>query len=90
MLAFERRARDGRVVIAAFNFTPVPRHGYRIGLPAPGNWREAFNSDSAFYAGSNSGNAGVIATQPLAWMNRRQSAEIILPPLGALILLHEG
>ncbi len=90
VLAFERRARDGSVVVAAFNFTPVPRHGYRIGLPAPGNWREVFNSDSGFYAGSNSGNAGEILAQPLAWMNRKQSAEITLPPLGALILLHEG
>jgi len=90
VLAFERRARDGSVIAAAFNFTPVPRHGYRIGLPLSGNWREVFNSDSGFYAGSNSGNAGAIATQPQAWMNRRQSAEITLPPLGALILVHEG
>ena len=90
VLAFERRARDGSVVVAAFNFTPVPRHGYRIGLPAPGNWREVFNSDSGFYAGSNSGNAGEILTQPLAWMNRKQCAGITLPPLGALILAHEG
>ncbi len=90
VLAFERRARDGSVIVAAFNFTPVPRHGYRVGLPAPGNWREVFNSDSGFYAGSNSGNAGAIATQPQAWMNRSQSAEITLPPLGALILVHEG
>jgi 1,4-alpha-glucan branching enzyme len=89
VMAFERRARDGSVVVAAFNFTPVPRHGYRIGLPSPGNWHEAFNSDSGFYAGSNSGNAGAIATQALPWMNRQQSAEITLPPLGALILLHK-
>jgi 1,4-alpha-glucan branching enzyme len=90
VLAFERRARDGSIAVAAFNFTPVPRHGYRIGLPSPGIWREVFNSDSEFYAGSNSGNAGAIAAQPLPWMNRKQSAEITLPPLGALILLHEG
>ena len=90
VLAFERRARDGSVIVAAFNFTPVPRHGYRVGLPEPGNWREVFNSDSGFYAGSNSGNAGAIATQPQAWMNRTQSAEITLPPLGALILVREG
>jgi 1,4-alpha-glucan branching enzyme len=71
----------------AFNFTPVPRHGYRIGLPKPGSWREAFNSDSIYYAGSNVGNSGVIGAQPLPWMQRDQSAEIKLPPLAAIILI---
>ena len=45
--------------MVALNFTPVPRHGYRIGLPKAGAWREVFNSDSAYYAGSNAGNAGI-------------------------------
>ncbi|HKQ23421.1 MAG TPA: 1,4-alpha-glucan branching protein GlgB [Burkholderiales bacterium] len=90
ILAFERWARDGSVAVVALNFTPVPRHGYRIGLPKAGVWHEAFNSDSAFYAGANVGNSGAIDTQPLAWMDRSQSAEITLPPLAALILLHQG
>jgi len=90
ILAFERWARDGSVAVVALNFTPVPRHGYRIGLPKAGSWRETFNSDSAFYAGANVGNSGVIETQPLPWMERGQSAEITLPPLAALILLHQG
>ena len=67
ILAFERRARDGSVAVVALNFTPVPRHGYRIGLPKAGVWHEAFNSDSAFYAGANVGNSGAIDTQPLPW-----------------------
>ena len=74
----------------ALNFTPVPRHGYRIGLPKAGVWHEAFNSDSAFYAGANVGNSGAIETQPLPWMERDQSAEITLPPLAAIILVHQG
>ena len=86
ILCFERRARDGSSIVVALNFTPVPRHGYRVGLPKPGAWREVFNSDSIFYAGSNAGNAGVIASQPFPWMGQDQSAAIILPPLGALIL----
>ena len=53
-----RRARDGAFVVVVLNFTPVPRHNYRIGLPAGGRWREIFNSDSAYYSGSNVGNAG--------------------------------
>ena len=90
ILAFERCARDGSVAVVALNFTPVPRHGYRIGLPKAGVWHEAFNSDSAFYAGANVGNSGAIETQPLPWMERDQSAEITLPPLAALILVHQG
>jgi 1,4-alpha-glucan branching enzyme len=90
VLAFERRARDGSVAVAAFNFTPVPRHGYRIGLPADGKWREVFNSDSGFYAGSNVGNAGGIAAQPRPWMNRAHSAAVTLPPLAAVVLCREG
>ncbi|HEV8645170.1 MAG TPA: 1,4-alpha-glucan branching protein GlgB [Burkholderiales bacterium] len=90
ILAFERWARDGSVAVVALNFTPVPRHGYRIGLPKAGVWHEAFNSDSAFYAGANVGNSGAIETQPLPWMDHGQSAEITLPPLAALILLYQG
>ena len=86
VLCFERRARDGSCIVAVLNFTPVPRHGYRVGLPGKGDWREIFNSDSAFYAGSNSGNAGAIAAQPYPWMGQDHSAAITLPPLGALIL----
>ncbi|MEK6209041.1 MAG: 1,4-alpha-glucan branching protein GlgB [Pseudomonadota bacterium] len=90
ILAFERWGRDSSVAVVALNFTPVPRHCYRIGLPKAGGWHEAFNSDSAFYAGANVGNSGAIETQPLPWMERGQSAEITLPPLAALILLHQG
>ena len=90
ILCFERRARDGSPIVVALNFTPVPRHGYRVGLPKSGAWREVFNSDSVFYAGSNAGNAGIIASQPFPWMGHDQSAAITLPPLGALILRREG
>jgi 1,4-alpha-glucan branching enzyme len=90
VLAFERRARDGSCVIVALNFTPVPRHGYRIGLPAAGTWREILNSDSTFYAGSNSGNAGALVAQPQPWMNRAHSAAVTLPPLGAIFLKRDA
>ena len=90
ILCFERRARDGSSIVVALNFTPVPRHGYRVGLPKSGAWREVFNSDSVFYAGSNAGNAGIIASQPFPWMGHDQSAAIALPPLGALALRCDG
>jgi 1,4-alpha-glucan branching enzyme len=84
-LSFLRRARDGSQVLAALNFTPVPRHNYRIGLPAGGMWREIFNSDSAYYSGSNVGNGAVYA-EPLAWMGLPFSAAVTLPPLAGIIL----
>ncbi len=45
-------------VVCVFNFTPVPRFGYRIGVPADAYYREIINSDSMYYGGSNLGNGG--------------------------------
>lgn len=85
-LCFLRRARDGRFVVALLNHTPVPRHGYRIGLPAAGTYREIFNSDSHHYCGSNVGNSGAIHAETLPWMGQPHSAAITLPPLGGILL----
>ena len=48
VLAFAR-ARHGREapLVCVCNFSPVPRHGYRVGLPRGGRWREVLNTDSA-------------------------------------------
>jgi 1,4-alpha-glucan branching enzyme len=86
-LSFLRRAGDGRFVVVILNFTPVPRTGYRIGLPAPGRYREAFNSDSAHYGGSNLGNGGGVRAEPLPWMGLTHSAAVTLPPLAGLMLV---
>jgi hypothetical protein len=57
-----RYARDGSFVAVMLNFTPVPRTGYRIGLPHAGCYRELLNSDSSYYGGSDMGNGdGLIA-----------------------------
>jgi 1,4-alpha-glucan branching enzyme len=74
-------AEDDRVV-CVFNFTPVPRPGYRIGLPTGGAWSEALNSDAAVYAGSGMGNCGQVLAEPMAWHGRPFSAAIVLPRLG--------
>jgi 1,4-alpha-glucan branching enzyme len=58
VLSFIRRAGPA-VAVVVLNFTPIPRFKYRIGVPLAGRWREAFNSDSAYYGGANVGNAGV-------------------------------
>ncbi|MDD3529858.1 MAG: 1,4-alpha-glucan branching enzyme, partial [Gallionellaceae bacterium] len=87
VLSFLRRDRQGRVVICAFNFTPVPRDGYRIGCPAPGVWREIFNSDSAWYAGSNTGNGAGLLAEDQPWMGFAHSLVVTLPPLAGIILI---
>lgn len=87
VLSYQRNARDGSSVTVALNLTPVPRKEYRIGLPKQGPYREAFNSDSHYYKGSNLGNAGLIWSEPIPWMNLPFSAKITLPPLAGIILI---
>lgn len=86
LLSFMRFNRKGEVVIAVFNFTPVPRYCYRIGLPYHCAYREIFNSDSRYYGGSNLGNAGEIHAESIQWMGQSCSAEIQLPPLAGILL----
>ena len=69
-----------------FNFTPVPREDYRIGLPCDGHYREILNSDAALYGGSNMGNAGHVEATQTPWRDRPCSALVDLPPLGAVFL----
>jgi 1,4-alpha-glucan branching enzyme len=73
-------------VLVVCNMTPVPRSGYRVGVPRPGLWHEVLNTDSAFYGGSNLGNGGAVATSPLQSHGEAQSLELTLPPLAALFL----
>lgn len=85
ILSFERRC-DDYSLVCVFNFTPVPRYGYRIGLPQAGRYQELFNSDSHIYGGSNLGNQGWLDSQDQPWMNRPVSAELTLPPLSFVVL----
>jgi len=84
--AFRRVDGAGRELVTVCNFTPVPRLGYRIGMPRPGRWSEVFNSDASVYGGSNLGNAGLIYTEEIASHGRPQSASLVLPPLATIIL----
>jgi 1,4-alpha-glucan branching enzyme len=85
VVSFMRRSADGDVVVAILNFTPVPRDGYRIGVPAAGAFDELINSDSEAYGGSNLGNAGVVFTEPVPSHGQEQSLRLNLPPLGFLL-----
>ena len=70
--------------------TPVPRHGYRLGLPSGGRWIEAINSDSEHYGGSNVGNLGGVEARQGPWHGQPYSATISAPPLGTVWFLHEA
>ena len=87
VIAFIRKARDpAELVVCVCNFTPVPRHGYRIGVPAPGWYRELLNSDAAIYGGSNVGNWGGAQADPTPWHGLPYSVSLTLPPLAVLFL----
>ena len=90
-LAAHRRRRRARRSRSSSNFTPVPRDGYRIGLPLPGRWREILNTDAAVYGGSDRGNAGGVVArrrrEPRLSASRRA---VMLPPLATLWLVHDG
>jgi 1,4-alpha-glucan branching enzyme len=91
LLAFFRRSVEGETTLIVVNVTPVPRHGYRIGVPAPGRWVEVLNTDAEAYGGSGQGNLGAVDTGPVAvpHQGRPQSIELTLPPLGVVVLRQE-
>ncbi len=83
-------APEDRPVAVVCNFTPVPRYGYRIGLPAEGCWREIFNSDAAEYGGSGMGNFGQVTANTAPSHGLPASAEILVPPLATVMFQLEG
>ena len=86
VVSYLRRAKQGELVVAIVNFTPVPRDGYRIGVPSAGAFNELVNSDSEIYGGGNLGNQGVVFSEPVPSHGHEQSLRLNLPPLGFLLL----
>lgn len=78
--------RPEEAILVVANFTPVPRHAYRVGVPLSGHWVELLNSDAALYGGSNLGNLGGVDTGAIPCHDQPASLSLILPPLGVLIL----
>jgi 1,4-alpha-glucan branching enzyme len=86
-----RRGRSPEdVIVAVFNFTPVPRNNYQIGVPSPGRWQELLNSDAPLYGGSGQGNLGGVDAVPVSMHGHLHSVMLTLPPLGALFLKPEA
>src|SRR5579859_2267816 len=90
VLAFLRRARNpAQYVVIVCNFTPVPRHGYRVGVPENRFYKELMNTDDWKYGGSGVTNLPGRNAIPQPWHGQPFSLEITLPPLGVVILKPE-
>jgi 1,4-alpha-glucan branching enzyme len=90
ILGYARRAPStNETLLVVLNFTPVPRHGYRLGVPASGVYQEVFNSDATQYGGSGVTNEPR-PSQDVPWHGQPYSIEFILPPLGAVFLKRMG
>ncbi len=88
---FVRQTADGsEKLLVLCNMTPVPREGYRIGVPVAGHWREVLNTDAATFGGSNLGNGGGASTEDVGSHGQACSLVLTLPPLATLVLKAEG
>ncbi|MBM4443946.1 MAG: 1,4-alpha-glucan branching protein GlgB [Chloroflexi bacterium] len=86
-----RRGRSTEdTILAACNFTPVPRHSYRLGVPRGGWWQEVLNSDAQLYGGSGLGNLGGAEADPIAHHGQPYSLNLTLPPLAIVVLRSSG
>ena len=87
VISLVRYARDPNdALVMIFNFTPVPRAEYRIGVPQPGYYAELLNSDGSIYGGSNLGNGGGVQSEGIAAHGFDHSLRLTVPPLGCLYL----
>ena len=86
VLSFLRFGADGSVMACVFNFAGAEHSSYRLGLPQAGTWREVLNSDATVYNGSGIGNLGAVRAVDEPWHGRPASAQLVLPPNGAIWL----
>ena len=85
VLSYMRKGGPGDPpVLVVMNFTPVVRHGYRVGVPIEGEWEEVLNTDAEQYGGSGVGNLGRVMTSSETRHGQPCSVTITLPPLGAV------
>ena len=91
IISYLRRGkRPDDLLLIVCNFTPVPRHKYRIGVPLLGNWRELLNSDAESYGGSGQGNMGRVKSVSIRYHDHDHSILLTLPPLSVMIFKSEA
>jgi 1,4-alpha-glucan branching enzyme len=87
--SFIRKGKAGAAdVLVVCNFTPIPRHNYRVGVPQGGHWDEVLNSDAPLYGGSGQGNFGGLDAAPVPSHGRPYTLTITVPPLGMVAFKH--
>ncbi|MGE0881745.1 MAG: 1,4-alpha-glucan branching protein GlgB [Acidimicrobiia bacterium] len=74
------------VVAVVANLTPLPREGYRIGLPWAGDWQVVLDTNASFFGGSAYGGVASVVATDTAWQSQPCSAVVTLPPLSVLWL----
>ncbi|TRW44166.1 1,4-alpha-glucan branching protein GlgB [Georgenia yuyongxinii] len=90
VLTYLRRTKDGSdLMVCVLNFAGTPHEGYRVGLPAGGDWLEVLNTDAPEYGGSGVGNLGRVRADDTSWNGRPASVSLRVPPLGAVFLVPE-
>jgi 1,4-alpha-glucan branching enzyme len=91
IVSFIRRGEDSKALaLFVCNFTPVPRHNYRVGVPFEGQWKEVLNSDATMYGGSGLGNFGGLTAVPLPIHGKPFSLNMTIPPLGIVVFQPES
>ena len=85
VVSFLRRGNKDLAIVVC-NFTPVVRHGYRIGVPEGGTYEEALNTDDTRYGGSGVGNSGGVSVEKVPSHGQPYSVSLTLPPLATMIL----
>ena len=86
VFVFLRKAAGQPPLLCALNATPVPRHGYRVGVSQSGTWREVLNTDASVYGGGNLGSGGAVEAAPHGAHGKAHSIELVLPPLAMVVL----
>ena len=83
VIAFKRTDREGNDIVCVFNFCPVKRENYRLGLPKQGLYKPVFSSASRKYGGTEKYLKSV-KTEPIPMHCCEQSGVFSIPPLGAV------
>ncbi len=86
VIAFRRKAKDGRELVAVCNFVPVQRENYCIGVPYRGLWAEVFSSDAQEFGGGGVTNGSAIKTQDVPMHGCDQSISLTLPGCSVFFL----
>nr|WP_281098777.1 1,4-alpha-glucan branching protein GlgB [Halobacteroides halobius] len=85
-----KNKKENEIIVCVFNFRPVVRENYKLGVPQAGTYNEILNTDSKIYGGQNIGNLGKLKSEPIECYQRKESINITLPPLSGLYFKYQS